>query len=371
LNTYWAINGRFVDAVCEEAKGEFPLVLVQDYHFALAPLMLRGRLPLSVIVAFWHIPWPPWQVFQICPWRHQLIEGLLGSNIVGLQTASDCRNFMDTVDHCLEAHVDREQNTITYLGHRTLVRAYPTSIEWPNRWVARSPSIAACQEQVRRQLDLPPNVRIAVGVDRLDYTKGIEEKLLAVERLIEWYPEFRERLVFVQLGERSRQRLTAYRDLRERVIAIADRINARFGSGHYVPIFLLEGQHSPAEVYRFLRAADVCYVGSLDDGMNLVSKEFISARDDERGVLVLSAFTGAARELSAALLVNPYDLDLAAHMLARALTMEDEEQRDRMHDLRSTVAEFNAYRWAGQILTDAARVRHARHNHWPAMSLSG
>ena len=213
---------------------------------------------------------------------------------------------------------------------------------------------------VRRQLHLEPSVRLGVGVDRLDYTKGIDEKFLAVERLLEWRPELRGRFVFVQLAEPSRDCLPAYRDLRSRLLKTAERINARFGAGTYRPIVLLEAHHEPEEVYRLFRAADLCYVGSLHDGMNLVAKEFVSARDDERGVLILSRFTGAARQLAGALIVNPYAIDESAHALRKGLNMPDQEQSRRMRSMRSTVAEFSTYWWAGQMLQDASRLRQTR-----------
>jgi trehalose 6-phosphate synthase len=357
FNTYRAVNARFADAVCEEAGAESPLVLVQDYHFALAPRLIHQRLPLSTIIAFWHIPWPNSRELAICPWADQLLKGLLGSSILGFQTPADCRNFIESVESSLEAHVDREKNIITYAGRQTIVRAYPVSIEWPNRWVCRSAPISECRDAVRRQLHLSPDVHLGVGVDRLDYTKGIHEKFLTVERLLDTHPELRRRFVFVQLAEPSRESLPAYRDLRALLLAAADRINARFGVDGYQPIVLLQAHHEPAEVYRFLRAADVCYVGSLHDGMNLVAKEFVSARDDDRGVLILSRFAGAAQQLTGALIVNPYAIDDSANVLARALTMPDKEQSRRMRDMRTTVAEFSAYWWAGQMLQDAARLR--------------
>jgi trehalose 6-phosphate synthase len=231
------------------------------------------------------------------------------------------------------------------------VRAHPVSVEWPSRVAAQSPSVEACRATIRRQLGLAPDVRLGVGVDRLDYTKGIVEKLLAVERLLERHPEQIGRFVFVQIAEPSRPCLPAYRDLRSTLWATADRINARFGSDA-CPIRLLEAHHEPAEVYRFLRAADLCYVGSLHDGMNLVAKEFVAARDDEQGVLILSRFAGAARELAGALVVNPLDVDQSAGALADALGMKREQQAHRMRALRAVVAEFNSYRWAAEMLAD-------------------
>jgi trehalose 6-phosphate synthase len=355
--TYRAVNARFADAVCEEAERKSPLVLVQDYHFALAPRLIHERLPLSTIVAFWHIPWPALRDFEICPWARQLLHGLLGSSIVGFQTPTDCASFIDAVETILEADVDREQNVVTYAGRQTMVRAYPVSIEWPNRWVGQAAPIEVCRHEVRRQLGLEPSVRLGVGVDRLDYTKGIEEKFLAVERLLESRPDLLRRFAFVQLAEPSRDCLPAYRDLRVKVLKTAERINLRYGAGAYRPIIVIEDHHDPETVYRFLRAADLCYVGSLHDGMNLVAKEFVSAREDERGVLILSRFAGAARQLADALLVNPYAIDDSAQVLSDALNMSDDEQSRRMRRMRAAVAEFSTYWWAGQMLQDAAQLR--------------
>jgi trehalose 6-phosphate synthase len=368
---YRAVNTRFAEAVCEEVQSGSPLVLVQDYHFALAPQVIREHLPLSTIVAFWHIPWPGPHDFEICPWARELLQGLLGSSIVGFQTADDCRNFVDSVECSLDAHIDRKRNIITHGGRQTMVRAYPVSVEWPSRCARQSPPIEACCEAVRRQLHVQPDVRLCVGVDRLDYTKGINEKFLAVERLLELYPAYRKCFVLVQIAEPSRNCLPAYRELRSRLLETAGRINRRFGSDTYNPIVLLEAHHEPADVYRFLRAADVCYVGSLHDGMNLVAKEFVSARDDERGVLLLSRFAGAARQLTGALIVNPYATDESAHALADALRMTPEEQSRRMRTMRAVVADFNTYRWAGEMLADAAGLRsdpallhETRRTHW-------
>src|SRR5688572_2211233 len=195
---YQLANARFAAAVCEEAEGASPLVLVQDYHFALAPRMLRSRLPLSTVVAFWHIPWPGPRVFKACPWSHEVLDGLLGSDIVGFQTREDCAHFLDTIESTLAADVDRRQNVVTFRGHSTLVRAYPVGIEWANPCIRATPAAKACRERVCRDLQLPPGVHLGVGIDRLDYTKGINEKFLAIERLLEMHPEFRGRFVFVQ-----------------------------------------------------------------------------------------------------------------------------------------------------------------------------
>jgi trehalose 6-phosphate synthase len=360
FDMYTAMNARFAAAVCEEAITESPLVLVQDYHFAIAPYFIRAWRPQSTIVSFWHIPWPDARTFARCPWARPLAEGLLGSSIVGFQTPADCQNFIETAQRSLGARVDRRHDLVTYKGRSTTIRSYPVSIEWPNRWVAQAPAIETCRETVCRELHLPSDVRLGVGVDRLDYTKGIEEKFLAIERLLELYPALRGRFVFVQLAEPSRECLTVYRDLRDRVLRTADRVNGRFGTDDYRPVIVMEAHHDPSDVYRFLRAADLCYVGSLHDGMNLVAKEFVCARNDERGALVLSSFAGAARQLTGALLVDPHAIDGSAHVLANALDLGVHEQMTRMRAMRSVVARFNTYWWGGQMLHDAARVRGSR-----------
>ncbi len=354
---YERANRRFADAVLDEVAGPDPIILVQDYHFALVPRMIRERLPRATVLSFWHIPWPNAERFGICPWATELLDGMLGSSIVGFHTQLQCNNFIEAVDRHLEARIDRERHSVVFSGRETLVRAYPISIEWPSRWAEEAPPVPQCRREVRAELGIDPDALLGVGVDRLDYTKGIEERLLAVERLLERFPHLRGRFTFVQLAAPSRALIPEYRLLGERVEALAERIDARFATGTWRPIVLLRAHHEPPAIFRFLRAADVCYVSSLHDGMNLVAKEFIAAREDERGVLVLSRFTGAARELTEALLVNPYDLEESSAALAAALGMPASEQAERMRAMRSLVSHMNVYRWAGRMLADAARLR--------------
>ncbi len=354
---YQEVNRKFADALCEEVDSEDPIVLVQDYHFALAPRLIRERLPRATIIMFWHIPWPNSQRFGICPWRKELLEGMLGASILGFHTQFDCNNFTDSVERFLEARIDREQTAVVQHGRNTLVRPYPVSVEWPSRWLKTVPAVEECRASVFRELGLKPDALLGVGVDRLDYTKGVEERLLAVERFLELFPVFQGRFTFAQLAAPSRTIIESYRQLNENVERLAARINARFGRAGYRPIVLMRMHYEPPTVFRYYRAADVCYVSSLHDGMNLVAKEFVSSREDEDGVLVLSQFTGASRELTEALIVNPYDFDEASMALATALQMSAEEKRDRMRSMRAFISEFNVYRWAGRMLVDAARLR--------------
>jgi trehalose 6-phosphate synthase len=354
---YEAVNRKFANAAVEEVDADDPIILVQDYHFALAPRMIREQLPKATIITFWHIPWPNFERLGICPWAEAILDGMLGSSILGFHTQFHCNNFFDSVDRFLEARIDREFDAVVYGGMRTLVRPYPISIDWPNRWAHATPSAAECRQQLFAKFGLRADARVGIGVDRLDYTKGIEERLQAVERLLDTHPEYQGLFTFIQLAAPSRSTIPEYKATSDRVHDIVERVNRRFGDGPYCPIILREAHHEPPEVFWCFKAADLCYVSSLHDGMNLVAKEFVAARDDEQGVLVLSSFTGASRELAESLIVNPYDLDEAAEALAAALMMPAGEQRVRMHAMRAFVAEFNVYRWAGRMLRDAERLR--------------
>jgi len=354
---YVEVNRRFADAVCEEVDSDDPVILVQDYHYACAPRMIRERLPRATIITFWHIPWPNAERFGICPWRTELMAGLLGSSILGFHTRLHCNNFVESVDRFMESRIDREQLSVVQRGRSTLIRPFPISIEWPNHWAQQSPPVAECRKSVFQELNLKADALLGVGVDRLDYTKGIEERLWAVQRLLEVHPEYRGRFTFVQLAAPSRTLIERYQQLNVSVEKIVTQINEQFGSDDYRPIILLSAHHEPPTVFRYMRAADLCYVSSLHDGMNLVAKEFVAARDDENGVLILSHFAGASRELSEALIVNPYDLDEASAALHAALRMPLEERKARMRAMRALVSQFNVYRWAGRMLIDAARLR--------------
>jgi trehalose-6-phosphate synthase len=355
---YKRVNQRFADAVVAEARSEDPVVLVQDYHFALLPAMVRERLPQATILTFWHIPWPNPESFGICPWRREILQGMLGSTILGFHTRFHCKNFIETVDRYLEARIEHEHSTIAFREKETLIESYPISIEWPSpEQAACWASAAECRRRVIERLGLPAEICLAVGVDRFDYTKGILERLNAVERLLEKQPEWIGRFVFVQVAAPTRSALEEYRSFQERIERVTERINQRFGRPGYQPVHLLATHHEHEAVTELFRAADICVVTSLHDGMNLVCKEFVAARDDLRGVLILSRFAGAARELSEALIVNPYHVEETADALHRAALMPLAEQRERMASLRGTVREFNVFRWAGRMLADAGRWR--------------
>jgi trehalose 6-phosphate synthase len=354
---YERVNRKFANAVREESRSPDPIVLVQDYHFALLPRMIREMLPAATIITFWHIPWPNPEAFGICPWRDQLLDGLLGSTILGFHTQFHCNNFVDTVDRFVEARVDRETFSVSHREHTTAIKRYPISIDWPPEPELVAEPVEKCRETIRQRHNLPLSHAVGIGVDRLDYTKGIEERLRAVERLFEQQPKWIGRFTFIQIAAPTRASIEDYQIYEQKVRSLVTRINARFSDGVHPAILLLVQHHEPHEVYAYYRAADLCFVSSLHDGMNLVAKEFVAARDDDAGVLVLSQFTGAARELPEALVVNPYDVEQCAEALHVALTMPRQLQRARMRLMRGIVREFNVYRWAGRMLIDAAAIR--------------
>jgi trehalose 6-phosphate synthase len=362
---YRRVNERFAAALLDEMKGSTePLVFVQDYHFALLPRLVKTARPDARVAIFWHIPWPNPEAFGICPWQAQLLDGLLGADLIGFHIPQHCHNFLSTVDRVLESRTDREHMTTRRHGHTTTIKPYPVSVAFSGGIPNALRMIVAEKEddraEERRALLSEFGVHaetIAVGVDRLDYTKGIVERLLAIDELLHEHPWHRERLTMVQIAAPSRTRIPSYAELRRRVEEEVRRINQRYQTAKWKPIVLIERQCNHEEVNRWYQIADICLVTSLHDGMNLVAKEFVAARDDEDGVLVLSKFTGAAVELRDALIVNPYDVAEVSEAIHRGLDMPRDERRVRMQEMRRQVMEHNIYRWAAMVLGDLRDVR--------------
>ncbi|MDQ2704878.1 MAG: trehalose-6-phosphate synthase, partial [Pseudomonadota bacterium] len=351
---YQAVNRKFAEVVLQEARTERPVILVQDYHFALLPRLIREKLPQAVIITFWHIPWPNAEVFGVCPWREEIIDGLLGSSILGFHIQLHCNNFIDCVDRFLESRIDREDSSITYGGNATAVHPYPISIEWPEE---RRPTGRDARERIFQKFGLPADMKLALGVERLDYTKGILDRFRALDEFFQQHSDWIGRVVFIQVAAPSRSALASYSSLHEECLRLVAEINERYGRNGYRPVILLDEHHDQSQLLDLYRAADLCVVSSLHDGMNLVAKEFVAARDDEKGVLVLSTFAGASRELGEALLVNPFDATGMGEAFFQGLTMPDDEVCERMRRMRDTVRTNNVFRWAGSMLLDAARIR--------------
>jgi trehalose-6-phosphate synthase len=354
---YEEVNAKFAEVVAAEASTDSPVVLIQDFHFALLPKLIRAKIPKATVALFWHIPWPNSETFGVCPWKREMLLHMLSADILGFHTRYHCQNFLDAVDRFVECQIDHEHMTVTLQGRVCRVAAYPISIEWPPRWLAHMPDVAACRAAVRERHGLAPDAVIGLGVERWDFTKGILERFQALEALLERNPRHRGRITLLQIASPSRSQLPAYRELQEQTYREVERINAKLGEGGWRPIVLIGEHQEPHSVFELYRAADFCLVNSLHDGMNLVAKEFVAARDDEDGVLILSTFAGASRELTEAVLINPFDVNETAEAMEIAMRMGRDERRDRMSLMRRTVKENNVYRWAGRMLMDAARIR--------------
>ncbi len=355
--SYEEVNARFAEVVAAEANTDSPVVMIQDFHFALLPKLVRAKIPKATIVLFWHIPWPNAETFGVCPWKREILLHMLSADILGFHTRYHCRNFLETVDRFVECQIDHEQMTVTLQGRICRVAPYPISIEWPPRWLRSLPDVATCRAAVRERYGLAADAVVGLGVERWDFTKGIIERFHALEALLDKNPRHRGRICLLQVAAPSRSTLPAYQKLQEQTYGEVERINARFGEGGWRPIVLIDSHQEPASVFELYRAADFCLVNSLHDGMNLVAKEFVASRDDEDGVLILSTFAGASRELAEAVLINPFDVNETADAMEVAMRMGREERRDRMSLMRRTVKENNVYRWAGRMLMDASRIR--------------
>jgi trehalose 6-phosphate synthase len=348
---YRQVNEQFADAVLEEAGDQPAIVFVQDYHFGLLPRMLKERNPNLIVAQFWHIPWPNPEIFQAFPWKEELLEGLLGNDLIGFHLRYHCKNFLDTVDRTLEAKTDYERFEVTRGGKVSMVRPFPISIDADEHArIAKSPAVEREMERWRQQLQLTDE-KVGLGIDRLDYTKGIPERLRGLDLFFEQHPEYVEKLVFIQVGVPTRTHVTPYKALAEEVDALVEEINWRWGTDHWRPIVYIRRQLGSVSMMALHRLADFCMVTSLDDGMNLVAKEYVASRFDGDGVLILSRFTGASRELTTSILVNPFSRDEMADCILRALTMTEEERRKYMQKLRTVVSENNIYRWAGKVLS--------------------
>jgi alpha,alpha-trehalose-phosphate synthase [UDP-forming] len=357
-NAYVEVNQIFAQSVAEEVGDEPAFIFIQDYHFALLPAMLRKLCPNAVLAHFWHIPWPNPETFRICPWKHEILKGLLGNDLLGFHTRYHCDNFMATVDRELEARWDRERLAVVYGGHMTKVRAFPISIDFED--VSRR---AASQETVklmgvlRRKFGLKKDVILGVGADRLDYTKGLPERIEALDRMLEEHPHYRGRVTFIQAAVPSRTHVKEYRRLNREVSVRVEALNRKYGRKDWQPLIFLR-EHEPfSTLLALYRMAHFAVVSSLHDGMNLVAKEFVAAQVDANGVLVLSPFTGAARELKDALIVNPYSPHELAERMHEAIEMDPVEIRRRMGRMRAHVRENNIYKWACDIIRKLSKFK--------------
>jgi trehalose 6-phosphate synthase len=353
---YKKVNQKFADSVLEELPAQSPFIFIQDYHFTLLGKMIKEKRPDAKIALFWHIPWPTPEAFQICPYQKEILEGMLGCDLIGFHVQNHCNNFLDTANRLLESRVDTEKFSVVRSEKETFVRAFPISI---NGHLNQNISDSAQQQQIeklRQEFNLQGMI-VGLGVDRIDYTKGIVERILAIDRFLEKYPQYRKKFVFVQLAAPSRTHIKRYHDLIAEIDELVEKKNWKYMDGNWKPFLYLKRHFSADEIAPFYALADVCIVSSLHDGMNLVAKEYVAEKRDLQGSLILSQFAGAAKELTDAILINPYSIEEFADSIWHAIEMPSEEKKKRMQNMRKTVTENNVYRWAANIITELTALK--------------
>jgi len=353
---YKKVNQKFADNILEELPSKPPFIFIQDYHFTLLGKMIKEKRPDATVALFWHIPWPNPEAFSICPYQKEILEGMLGCDLLGFHIQNHCNNFLDTANRLLESRVDAEKFSVVYSGKETFVKPFPISVSDYINTDVRAEDIAKKISKIQREFDLENKI-VGVSVDRIDYTKGIVERVLGIDRFLEKYPQYKKKFVFLQLAAPSRVHIKRYHDLMAEIDELVEKKNWKHLDGDWKPIVHLKRHFSSDEIEPFYKLADFCIVSSLHDGMNLVSKEYITAKKDNKGVLILSQFTGASRELTDAVRINPYSMEEFAEAIKTAIEMSEEEKMKRMEKMRKIVAENNVFRWAGSIINELTAMK--------------
>lgn len=350
---YSKVNKKFAEAILEEVGNEKAFVFVQDFHLTLLPKYLKEKAASQIIVAhFWHIPWPNYEAFRICPQKHEVMEGLLASDLLGFHIRYHCDNFMDLINREMESKIDRERFSVTKGDHTTLIRPYPISVDFKGiNEISDSTEVKEFMEQFKEEYDLSGK-KVLISIDRIDYTKGIPERLRAIDRFLDKYPEFKGKFVYLQMGQMTRIHLAKYKRLNDRINALVADINWKHYLDGWEPIIFVRRHVSLKELVALYKLGDICVVSSLHDGMNLVAKEYVCSRKDKNGILMLSQFTGAARELPDAVLINPYDIEQFSEAIYKAFSLTKDDIKRRMQKMRVAIKNSNIYRWAGKILSE-------------------
>ncbi len=352
---YKEVNRKFAQSVLDELPAKNPLVFIQDYHFTLLPKMIKEKRPDVKIALFWHIPWPNPEVFAICPYHMEILDGMLGCDLIGFHVQNHCNNFLDTVNRLMECRVDTEKFSVTSKGKETFIRSFPISVD-ASMPAGKNESVEVEIRKIREEYELQDMV-IGVGVERIDYTKGIIERIMATDRFLDKYPAYRKKFVFIQLAAPSRTHIKRYHELMGEIDELVEKTNWKYSDGNWKPIIYLKRHFSPEEIKPYYALADFCVVSSLHDGMNLVAKEYVASRSDISGALILSKFTGAARELTDAVLINPYSIEEFADAIKFTIDMPIQEKKRRMENMRKIVSENNIYKWAGSIMTELTSLK--------------
>ena len=353
---YKKVNQKFADSLLEELPAKPSLIFIQDYHFTLLPKMIKEKRPDATIALFWHIPWPNPENFSICPYRKEILDGMLGCDLIGFHVQNHCNNFLDTTNRLLESRVDTEKFSVIRFDKETFVRAFPISVDGHISAGGFKVEPIREIEKLKKEYGLKDKI-VGLGVDRIDYTKGIIERILAIDRFLEKYPQYKKKFVFIQLAAPSRTHIKRYHDLMGEIDELVEKANWKYLDGNWKPIIYLKRHFSQDEIEPFYMLADLCIVSSLHDGMNLVAKEYVAAKTDLTGSLILSQFTGAARELTDAIQINPYSIEEFADSIKLTIELPSEEKKKRMENMRKIISENNVYRWAGNIITELAALK--------------
>ncbi len=352
---YKKVNQKFAEQIIEELPAKNPFVFIQDYHFTLLPKMIKEKRPDATVALFWHIPWPNPEVFTICPYQQEILDGMLACDLIGFHVQYHCNNFLDTANRLIECRVDTEKFSIVRASKETFIRAFPISVDgYLSGNVPKSD--ANIINKIRQEYHLEGKI-IAIGVDRIDYTKGIIERILAIDRFLEKYPQYKNRFVLIQLAAPSRTHIKRYHELMGEIDELVEKKNWKYSNENWKPIIYLKRHFSPEEIKPYYALGDFCIVSSLHDGMNLVAKEYVASKIDASGMLILSCFTGAARELTDAVQINPYSIEEFADAIKFAVEMPVDEKKKRMVNMRRVISENNIYRWAGSIITELTSLK--------------
>lgn len=349
---YKRVNEKFARVLLSEIKStQRPIIIVNEYYFTLLPQIIKKNRPDAQVGIFWHTPWPSAEAFSICPQRKEILEGMLGADIIGFNTQQFCNNFIDTVGKNVESLLDFDKSSITREEHTSYIRSFPVSITFTNRQESGEPDVSG--KKILKRLKIKTKY-LGLGVDRLDYAKGIPERFKGIEYFFDTHPEYREQFTFLQIAAPDRPDIRKYIEYKDIVSREAERINKRFATKEWRPLVLETVQYSHPDINALYKLANVCIVTSLHDSMNLVSKEYAAARDDELGVLILSQFTGASHDLKGALIINPYSTKEIADAIHQGVRMLLLEQNRRMKTMRNSIKNYNIYRWAAELLKAVA-----------------
>jgi len=346
---YRKINNRFANRILEEASGN-EIIWIHDYQLCITPASLRERSRKKLkIIFFLHIPFPNYETFRVLPWDKEILEGLLGNDLIGFQTSRDAHNFLECCKNILDLQVDFKDKKISYDGRVIDVGGFPISIDFDHfNDLAKNRETVKYRKNIK---DLGGDAKVIISVERLDYTKGIKERLKAVDRFFTKYPEYLKKVVFLQIAVPSRTKIREYIELKKEIDEMVGNINGKYSDGLWSPIQYLFKALPQQELAALYKYSDICMVNSLRDGMNLIGKEFASCNISEEGVLILSELAGAAEELGDySLMVNPYDTEEVADTLRKAINMHGHTRKKMMQGLRGQISENNIYKWADNFL---------------------